>query len=708
MRTKHLVVFAFALFLFGGGLRAQGGLKDMEEKAAYYFEGGEYEKAYFAYDLLNAKKPENLDYKFRLGYCCLNYPEKKIRAIEIFEDIQRLGKFDDIDYYLAKSYHINYRFEDAIKYYEAYLATKTGKVKEKDKPLVDDAELGLMNCKNGLKLVNNKITAPISNVGPPINSPETEGAPIITADESQLIFTYAGKKSMGGKLDNNLKPDDKDGVYHDDIFISVRSSDSTWSEPIGIASLNSNGNDGAVAISPDGQTLFTFGSDYENGGDLYMCTLNGSEWSKPIRLNKNINTNSWEGSCTVSADGKFLYFASERPDGGLGGRDIWVSEKKNGDWGPATNLGPKINTKYDEDAPFIHPDGITLFFSSKGHESIGGYDIMFSVKKDGEWIEPKSMGIPLNTTEDDRYYVINAKGDKGYFSSNRAGAGGTGGQDIYMVTPGVLGEKPIIALLKGTIYGSDKPIEGKIEVLKNVTNAQLTAAEAEEMAAAGIKGKGKVLIGPYYSNSATGKYLFALSPGFVYNIKVSAEGFDAVEEELDIESLVKYLEVKKDFYLYPPSANTVVATNTVVTTQTTVVTPTVSEGPCAAKEIPDLASIKGKSLNDAEVYKQMLNLVGDYCAEGLVFKVQIGAYRHPENYKYKGLESFGAPEVVAYPDGITRFTQLQFVTIKEAEVQRQKAIARGQKDAWIVAFVGGKRYTLEELIALDFLGKRVN
>jgi len=131
-------------------------------------------------------------------------------------------------------------------------------------------------------------------------------------------------------------------------------------------------------------------------------------------LNANINSEFWEGSCSISSDGRYLYFASERL-GGLGGKDLYVSEKVNGDWGPAVNLGPEINTPYNEDAPFIHPDGITLFFSSEGHKSIGGYDIMYSIRKDNSWIEPLSMGIPLNTTEDDRYYVINAKGDVGYF-----------------------------------------------------------------------------------------------------------------------------------------------------------------------------------------------------------------------------------------------------------------------------------------------------
>jgi tetratricopeptide (TPR) repeat protein len=714
MQNGILKVFVLFLFFCSANMYSQSN-KEMEEEAYYFFSNKDFKKAYELYDKLYNKNPKDLDYKFKLGYCCLFYPEKKDRAIVIFEDIKANNskKSKDIDYYVGKAYHVNYRFSDAIKSFEAYLATIGNKVSDDDKLFVEDAKQTIKNCNNGIELIDKKVQADITNIGSPINTEEVEGVPVITADESIMIFTYAGKKSMGGKLNEELKPD-VNGEYREDIFMSTKQSDSTWSEPVSVTSLNTNGNDAAIAISPDGQTLFSFSSNNDLG-DLYQSNLIGSEWTKPAKLNKNVNTEAWEGSCSMTADGRYLFFASERK-GGLGGRDIYVSEKVNGDWGPATNLGPTINTVTDEDAPFIHPDGITMFFSSKGHTSIGGYDIMFSIKKDGEWLPPKNMGIPLNTTEDDRYYVINAKGDKGFFSSDRGGAGGKGKQDIYVVTPGILGEKPIIAMLKGTVYGNDKPIEGKIEVFKVATNS---------------------LIGPYYSNKVSGKYLLALSPGFVYKVKCTVVGFDPIEEELDIENLDKFLEIKKDFYLYTPdfvptntnvpltsmtstagvvpSTNTTTATTettatTTETTSTTVATntPTTTE-PCdPGAPKPDFTPLKGKSLNDREVYEKLLAIGGNVCAGNMIFKVQIAAYRHPENYKYDHLIQYGQPEVVNYPDGITRFTQMEFKTIKEAEVQRQKAIAKGQKDAWVVGFIDGKRYTLEELIMLDFLGKSIN
>ena len=723
MKKFIFLLSVFTLFISKASM-AQN--KVVKEEADYYFDIKNYKKAYELYDKLYTQVPKNFEYKFRLGYCCLFYPEKKARAVEIFEDIKRTDKSPDADYYLAKAYHINYKFDQAITSYELFITGKGAKLKEEDKPFIEDAKLGVINCKNGKELVSKKIIADIQNIGPAINTSETEGVPVISADESILIYTYVGKKSTGGLLNDLLKEDKVEGVYHEDIFMVNKSNDTTWTVPMGISTLNTNGNDAAVALSPDGQTLFTFGSDVKNPGDLYSSSLKGNDWSSPEKLNANINSEYWEGSCSVTSDGRYLYFASERP-GGLGGRDLYVSEKENGDWGPAKNLGPMINTQYNEDAPFIHPDGITMFFSSEGHKSIGGYDIMYSIRKENSWIDPISMGIPLNTTEDDRYYVINAKGDVGYFSSNRGGAGGKGEQDIYTVTPGILGEKPILALLKGSVYVDDKPAEAKIELIKKETS------EA---------------IGPYYANSRTGKYLMAISPGSGYKIKITVAGMDPIEEEIDVEKLQKFVEIKKDFYVYSPgfenkknqisvktildsllntvtsaeafkndaNTNAVIEANTTTTpTQTLVANNpnkdpknTDKSTPCEGSVMPDLYSLKGKSLSDPAVYKQLLDMGGAICIEGLVFKVQIAAYKNPENYKYGHLKQFGAPEVVNYPDGITRFTQLSFTTMKDAEAARQKIMAKGQKDAWLTAFIDGKRYTLEELILVNFNNKVIN
>jgi hypothetical protein len=779
MRKTNLVFLAICVLFLLPGISKSQSRSALEDQAYDYLNNSEFVKAYEAFDQLHARYPKEIDYQFKLGICALGYPEKKERAIEIFQDMKNKNNTRESEYYLARAYHANYKFDEALAVLEPMVAALSESKKKEDKAMMDNAQIIINNCKSGKILIQNKLSSEVVNLGSPINTKELEGVPVITADESMMIFTYVGRKSMGGKVNAALEPD-PNGIYTSDIYMSSRNPDQTWKMPVPVTALNTKANDAAIAISPDGLTLFTFLSTNENEGDILVSRLNGTEFSTPVPLNANINTPEyWEGSCSISADGKLLYFASERP-GGIGGRDIWVSEWIDEDWGPAINLGPKINTEQDEDAPFIHPDGVTLFFSSKGHNSIGGYDIMFATKQgleQKEWSEPKSMGIPLNTTEDDSYYVINSKGDKGYFSSDRATSEGRGSQDIYMVTPGALGEKLIVGLFKGIVYGDNNPIEARIDIVKNMNNENQ---------------------GPYFTNKVTGKYLLTLKPGSTYKIKVFAEGFDPHEEMIDLEVLDSYMEKKKDFYLY---TSAFVASNPAEIKKDTtslsakktetialvegmkdeVTTPTLAvaapeepkteivekkdpaiikaeekkaeiaakaeekKAALAAKAeekkqkalakaearkkketpkeepeeesiavtpcngtLPDLSPVKGKSLNDAPTYKKLMEIAGNYCAAGLKFKVQVGAYKHPENFKYAKLESLGKVESEAFPDGITRFTQKEFDTLKEAERHRKKTISKGQKDSWIVAYLNDKRYTLEDFIMLDFLGKPIN
>jgi hypothetical protein len=786
-------LFAVLLTVFSITLFSQ-----TSKEAAESFDGKDFKRAYEIYEKLYAQSPTSSDYKYQLALSALNFPDKKVRALELFEEIKKTDKSDEVNFYLGRAYHINYKFDEAITSYQTFLSLKGEKIKDRDKEMVKNAKIGIMNCNNGKEILAKKVVIDVKNIGSPINTNEVEGVPLISADGSVIIYTYVGEKSMGGLLNDQLQKDNEEGTYHEDVFISTKTKDGTWVQPLGISSLNTKGNDAAVALSPDGQTLFTFDSDANNEGDLFYSKLNGTQWSKPVRLNKNINSEFWEGSCSISNDGRFLYFSSDRP-GGFGGIDIYVSEKKvNGDWGVAKNMGPAINTEYNEDAPFIHTDGITLFFSSEGHSSIGGYDIMYSMKKENNWIKPINMGIPLNTTDNDRYYVINARGDMGYFSANRSG--GFGKQDIYSVTPGIFGEKPLLALLKGVVYADNVPTEGKIELVKEATNE---------------------VIEPYYSNSTTGNYLMAVTPGNSYKVKVTVKNMEPLIDEIDVENLPFFVELNKDFDLYSPGfankkrqisikdildslvnsvtnaedfnndvqINKIVDVNikngTIVATETPTLaaeTPTVAAettsasavvaretstdtsetptlaavasdaeakvtenvtdaktvakeevvskevsgsksdnesslaaskttekiNPCNNNANPDFASLKGKSLNDESVYKELLKVAGSVCSEGMVFKVQIGAYRHPENYKYANLKQFGKPEVIDYPDGITRFTQFSYQTLNEAEAARKKVIAKGQKDAWITVFVKDKRYTLEEYILQDFGTKAIN
>jgi len=209
--------------------------------------------------------------------------------------------------------------------------------------------------------------------------------------------------------------------------------DGKWSSPVNITpDLQVDGTIYVSCLSADGKTLLlSLGDSYNS--DILSATFDGTKWSKAVKLNKNINTKYWESHASISDDGNWLVFSSDRP-GGFGGLDIYVSKKENGDWGPAINIGPEINTTLNEDSPFLINNSKTLFFSSQDHESIGGYDIMKSDKmSNGLWDKPKNLGYPVNTPDDNIFFMPVSGGKAGFISVYREGEG-YGKQDIYKIT----------------------------------------------------------------------------------------------------------------------------------------------------------------------------------------------------------------------------------------------------------------------------------
>jgi len=320
--------------------------------------------------------------------------------------------------------------------------------------------------------------------------------------------------------------------------------------------LNSKFHDASIGLSPDGQTLYIYKGD--NGGDIYECVLKGDKWVKPTPLPKEINTKFHESSASLGPDGRTLYFISDRPDG-VGGRDIWVAYKNSkGKWSDVKNIR-ELNTPYDEESVFIHPDGRTLYFSSQGHNSMGGYDIFKSTYKDGYWSKPENLGVPINTADDDLYFVLASSGQRAYFSSSRKGT--IGDQDIFMITfiidkpmnpstednliayktkpvqeikieSAIAIETPSLTLLKGFIYDEEtkKPLEAQIVLTDNEKNEELAV---------------------FTSNAQTGRYLVSLPSGKNYGIAVKKEGYLFHSENFVIPENAQYQEIQKDIYLKP-------------------------------------------------------------------------------------------------------------------------------------------------------------
>lgn len=414
------VIFSGLLLFAVLAVQAQSAKKLFRE-AEGYFEDKFYAQALELYLLGLKSDPENLKANFRTGICYLETAYKE-KSLPYLKKAQQLNP--DIDeqllMFLGEAYQYNHQFAEALKQYEAFLKTV-----EKNDPVTAHVNRKIYECHNGIRYMKDPVKAKIDNIGPIINSKAADFAPVISADETVLVFTSRREGSTGGELapENNQ--------FYEDIYISYKSN-GNWATPRNLKEINTDQHDACVALSPDGKQAFIYRD--KQGGDLYYSNFDAANniWSKPQSLGDNINTKYYEPSISMTADGNTIYFSSDRP-GGAGGLDIYVSRKTaNGKWGPAVNLGPTVNTPYDDDAPFIHADAQTLYFSSRGHAGMGGFDIYSSELQNEAWSKPINVGYPINTADDDIYFVLSADNKHGYYAS--AKEGGRGEKDIYMIS----------------------------------------------------------------------------------------------------------------------------------------------------------------------------------------------------------------------------------------------------------------------------------
>jgi tetratricopeptide (TPR) repeat protein len=416
--------FYFVLLVLYSGLplfsqEDEAKLKEAFLEAESYFLFEEYKDALPLYQRILNADPENYSLQFKVGVCYLNDLYQKHKSIQYLEKAvkgtspdykqnnfkERMAPLEAY-YYLGNAYRVNNRLNEAI---EAYT-----KFKQVLDPVVYDAELvdeQIKACKVAADLQSRPTYYIAVNLGEPINSRFEDINPVISGDETTMAFTR--------KLQ-----------FYDAVFYAQKKN-GKWTEPVNLTPFFMvDGNTYCTGLSYDGREMFVYRLDGFDG-NLYVSKREGDDWSKLVKLNDNINTKYWESHASLSKDGKTLYFTSNRKEG-YGGLDIYKSERKRGDeWGPAINLGPVINSKYNEETPFLSEDGKTLFFSSLGHYNMGDYDIFYSSRLDnGQWATPVNMGYPLNTTGDDLFFTPVKNGEYAYYSTYDA-AEGLGLCDIY-------------------------------------------------------------------------------------------------------------------------------------------------------------------------------------------------------------------------------------------------------------------------------------
>ncbi len=537
--TRPLLILAFALCLFGSDAFAQrkvdkaSHFKRVYPAANEQLESGKPMRAVKNFlDLLEID-PQNSHINYKVGRTYLLINGQKNKAVPYLEKavVKASAKAKDsyketespldVYFYLGRAYHLDSQFDNAIAAYRKYLEVDKSVTKDRK----EEVEWMIQTCHNGKLIVESPISATKENLGENINSIYDEYAAVVDATESMLIFTSRRPTSTGGLLDL----DDK---YYEDIFVSQK-EDSVWSKPVSIGSrINTEGHEATIGLSADGQELYIYRDDFGDG-NIYVSKMEGSAWGEPQILNDNVNSVFRETHATVSADGQTLYFTSDRS--GMGRMDIFRSRRlPTGEWAVAENLGEVVNTKYDEEAPFIHPDGKTLFFSSKGHNSMGGYDIFFSIEENGKWSTPMNIGHPMNTADDEYFFVMSADGKRAYYSSSSGE--GYGGKDIYLVNLDTDREVPLTVYKGEIIADKNGKRPAKVEI-------RVTDNESGE------------LFGLYRPRQDNGKFVLILHPGQNYNIAYESDGYMYKSEKLYVPENTAYFEINRAIQLKPVTLN---------------------------------------------------------------------------------------------------------------------------------------------------------
>jgi tetratricopeptide (TPR) repeat protein len=413
-------------------------------------------------DRLLQFNPESSNYNYRKGFLILSvykdfenaipYFEKAVQNIDANYDMyshKELSAPQDAYFHLATCYHLN---EDIDKAEENYNLFKS--VSRKKSELLPVADLRLIQCIEARKHMAAPVDVYLKNIGPEINTEFPEYSPVISMDGSSLYFT--SRRDWENNETDRFR-DMMINQYPEDVYVSYLGLDSSWTEPKRLEFCEPKRNEASISMSSDERRIYLY-EDTTGNGDIYYTDFYHAKFQDIELLDINhVNTDNWETHCMMSHNKRRFFFVSDRK-GGFGGRDIYVMErKKNGKWSKPKNLGPGINTPYDEDSPFISVDNKTLYYSTNGEKSIGGFDIMKSeMNIDSTWSEGMNMGYPFNSCNDDIFYTTTIDGRRGYMTSYRKD--GHGEKDIYEIYNDYLGVKDI-AVLKGLIKTvDDKPI----------------------------------------------------------------------------------------------------------------------------------------------------------------------------------------------------------------------------------------------------------
>jgi PAS domain S-box-containing protein len=417
--------------------------------------------------------------------------------------------------YLAREYHLNYRFTDAITTYNLYL----GYIDSRDVTETNSVQRNIAYCKSGEKLIKNPVNVEHQDFGPQFSHGFQAHSPVLSPDESIYIFASSNDDVV-------LQKGEK---HNDDIYCSYFEN-GKWTEAIPLTNVNTSNDEAPVSISPDGTQLIIYRNDNGDGNLYYSDLLEGKIWSKPRKFPSTINTNAQETHATMSADGNILYFTSDRK-GGFGGLDLYMSKKiKDNEWGEAINLGSQINSEYNEESPHLQANSDILYFSSDRPESLGGLDVFrCRLINDSTTNEVKNLGYPINTAENDIFFKTSLDGSKGFFTSSCRSRSGSFNLQVVEFKDIKLFPNVVV---KGLV------IFAPHDTLKDM-NVNLFNIESREIVDSGI------------TNKKTGFYTFKLNSQRKYFASFENDGYVYFSKPFKIEKYFANLAYTNIIYLDP-------------------------------------------------------------------------------------------------------------------------------------------------------------
>ncbi|HTL82680.1 MAG TPA: tetratricopeptide repeat protein [Bacteroidia bacterium] len=500
------------------------------------FNGGDYVKAVNLYKEVLADRPNDAAIITHIGECYY-YMAEPDKAMEQFTAAKAINEnaTPQLRFLIGRVYQDKGKLDDAMTEYSAARAANAA-----NPDMLKDIEYYFAQCQTAKAMMATPKPVTVVNLGTAVNSPYDDKRPSITSDLKTMIFTSRRPDGKNANQDNQ-----GDGGYFEDIYECVwDSAKATWGEADLVrGAVNTEGHDANCSISPDGKQMFIYVNSEEAGGagDIYVAKRSSSgKWGTPKNMGKGINTSYFEDGAVLSPDGNTLYFMSERGldlpwkgQKGYGHSDIWMCKKvdKN-NWSDPVNLGPMINTEYDEGGIFPAADGKTLYFCSNGHNSMGGYDIFMTKWENNAWTEPVNMGYPINTVSNERMFLLSSDGKMAYIDSDRDG--GLGDRDIWSIDMTPMLPKPhtgpYMSLLTGSVFNQDgKPVQATLDFY----DANGTKVNS-------------------VTSSDAGNYQISLEGDKTYEIRIEVSGMKAVKESVTLpaDKDGATFEMVKHFILY--------------------------------------------------------------------------------------------------------------------------------------------------------------